>query len=73
MADYITADDSTGNTQTYLLGDFQTANPGAPVRLPSANFSFSWNGVVTDYVGGIYAVVSADQFSAMTAAGCPIA
>lgn len=73
MADYITADDSAGNTQTYLLGDFQAANPGTPVRLPSANFSFAWNGVITDYAAGIYAVVSADQFAAMTAAGCPIA
>ena len=72
MADYITADDGNGNTETYLLADFQAANPGTPTHIPSANFSFTWNGVISDYVAGFYYVVASDQFTTMTAAGMPI-
>jgi hypothetical protein len=69
----ITADDAAGDTITELATDYAIAFPGVPLRTPSANFSFGWNGVLTDYVLGQPAVVSADQFAAMTAAGCPIA
>lgn len=73
MPNYITADDANGNTQTYLLADFVAAFPAAPIRTPSANFAFNWNGVLSNYIAGQPAVVTADQFAAMTAAGQPIA
>lgn len=73
MSDYITADDGNGNVETFLLADYLAANPAALVKTPSDNFSFSFNGVVTDFVVGQPVVVTADQFTAMTAAGLPIA
>ena len=69
----ITADTAAGDTFTELATDYMAQFPTVPLRTPSANFSFGWNGVLTDYVLGQPAVVSADQFAAMTAAGCPIA
>lgn len=72
MPNYIIADDSNGNTQTYLLADFQAANPGVTINTPSANFSFGWNGVTTDYIAGQPVVLTPDLFAAMTAAGQPI-
>jgi hypothetical protein len=69
---YITADDGNGNIQSYLLSDFVAANPTAPIHTPSANFSFGWNGVISDYVANQAYLVPADLFAAMTAAGMPI-
>lgn len=73
MADYITADDGNGNVQTLLVSDYLIQYPAAIMKTPSMNFSFTWNGVLTDYIAGQLVVVSADQFAAMTAAGMPIA
>ena len=73
MADYIIADDGNGNVETYLLADYQAAYPSALIKTPSANFSFTWNGVITDYIAAQVCPVSSDQFAAMTAAGMPIA
>ena len=73
MANYITADDGSGNVQTYLISDYQALFPSAIIKTPSANFSFNWNGVLTDYILGSPVVVTADLFAAMTAAGMPIA
>lgn len=73
MATYINADDGAGNVQTFLLADFIALNPSAIIKTPSDNFSFTWNGVVTDYIYNQPVVVTADLFAAMTAAGLPIA
>ena len=73
MADYIAADDGNGNVETYLLADYQAAYPTALIKTPSANFSFTWNSVITDYLANQIVAVTADQFAAMTAAGLPIA
>lgn len=72
MPNTITCDDGSGDVVTDVVSDFQAANPTAIIKTPSLNFSFYWNGVLTDYVLGQPAVVTADQFAAMTAAGCPI-
>jgi len=72
MANYITADDGTGNVQTYLVSDYLALFPAAPVHTPSANFSFTWNGVITDYLANQPVIAPADLFAAMTAAGMPI-
>ena len=73
MADYITADDGNGNVETLLVSDYQLQYPAALIKTPSMNFSFAWNGVLTDYIAGQLVAVTADQFAAMTAAGLPIA
>lgn len=72
MAQYIIADDGTGNVQNFLLSDFVTQFPLAPVHIPAANFSFGWNGVLTDYVENQPVIVQADLFAAMIVAGMPI-
>ena len=73
MANYIIADDLAGNTQTLLLADYMALFPASMIKTPSANFSFSWNNVLTDYIYNQPVVVTADLFAAMTAAGLPIA
>ena len=73
MANYITADDGAGNVQMFLVSDYQALFPSAIIKNPSANFSFYWNGVLTDYTLGSPVVVTADLFAAMTAAAMPIA
>ena len=73
MADYITADDGNGNVETLLVSDYLLQYPSSLIKTPSANFSFAWNGVLTDYVAGQLVAVTADKFTAMTAAGMPIA
>ena len=73
MANYIIADDGAGNTQTFLVSDYMALFPTAIIKTPGANFSFTWNGVVTDYIYNQPVVVTADLFAAMTAAGLPIA
>ena len=73
MSNYITADDGTGNVQQFLVSDYLLLFPSAIVKTPSANFSFAWNGVLTDYIYNQPVVVTADLFAAMTAAGAPIA
>lgn|GEM_PF-6456626 len=57
--------------QSQTAAQFETTFTGN-YRLPSASFSFHWRGVVTDYIAGVPAVVSADQFTAMQAASLPI-
>lgn len=71
-ANYITADDGSGNVQTFLLSDYVALFPSAPIHTPSANFSFTWNNVITDYLANQPALVPADLFAAMIAAGVPI-
>lgn len=73
MSNYIITDDGTGNVQTMLIADYLLLFPAAVIKTPSANFSFAWNGVTTDYILGQPVVVAADQFAAMTAASLPIA
>ena len=73
MANFIIASDLTGNTQTFLLSDYVALFPTAIIKTPSANFSFTWNSVLTDYIYNQPVVVTADLFAAMTAAGLPIA
>ena len=73
MANYIIADDGLGNVQTFLVSDYQLLFPTAIIKTPTANFSFSWNNVLTDYLVGSPVVVTADLFTAMTTAGMPIA
>lgn len=73
MSNYITADDGTGNVQTMLVSDYMLLFPTALVKTPSNSFSFYWNGVLTDYVSNQPVVLTADLFSAMQAAGLPIA
>lgn len=73
MANYITSDDGNGNVETLLVSDYLLQYPAAIIKTPSANFSFSWNGVLTDYVSGQVVAVTSDQFAAMTAASMPIA
>ena len=72
VAQYITADDGTGNVQTMLVSDFLLLNPTANIRTPSASFSFQWNGVLTDYVFNQPVVLTADLWAALQAAGFPI-
>ena len=72
MSAMITADDGTGNVQTMLVSDYLLLFPGANVRTPSNNFSFYWNGVLTDYTTNVPVVLTADLWAALQAAGLPI-
>jgi hypothetical protein len=69
---YIIADDGSGNVQTFLTTDYMATNPSAVLKTPTANFSFIFNGVLTDYTINQSFVVTPDLLAAMNLAGMPI-
>lgn len=73
MADYIQADDPSGNVQTLSTTDYLADFPGATLKTATQAFSFAYNGVTLSFAQNQVFPVDSNLLAALTAAGAPIA